>query len=354
MKNLLLSTLLLAAACGPARNIFEKDTTPREAYERQLDRQGVNETPAYREWKAAAAGALAHPLSIALPYRQSGQFGSDKPRALALRLSAVEGQRIEVALDERVAGTLYLELFRADGTLLYSADTLATAFQYPIDAAGDYLLRLQPGIGHAGRYSLSIQKGPSLAFPVAGKHAKAGSFWGADRDGGARRHEGVDIFAPKGTPAIAAAAGVVTSVAEGGLGGKYVFLRPEGRAYNLYYAHLDQQWVQPGQRVKAGDTLGLVGNTGNARNTPPHLHFGVYGFKGAVDPYPFINRSSAEAAALPQRTFPAAIRVKKSKETGGLPVNTQLVPLGLTARGWIAELPDGKPVLLPFSAVQSV
>ena len=54
--------------------------------------------------------------------------------------------------------------------------------------------------------------------------------------------------------------------------------------------------MQAGQRVRAGDTLGLVGNTGNARNTNPHLHFGVYrSGQGAVDPLPFVRRASTPA-----------------------------------------------------------
>jgi hypothetical protein len=54
---------------------------------------------------------------------------------------------------------------------------------------------------------------------------------------------------------------------------------------SLYYAHLDSQSVSSGMRVNVGDTIGFVGNTGNARTTPPHLHFGVTGVETTVDPY---------------------------------------------------------------------
>jgi murein DD-endopeptidase MepM/ murein hydrolase activator NlpD len=63
-----------------------------------------------------------------------------------------------------------------------------------------------------GEYTLSVSVGPSLGFPVSGNKASIGSFWGDNRDGGKRSHEGVDIFAAKLTPAIAAADGVVTGV----------------------------------------------------------------------------------------------------------------------------------------------
>ena len=69
---------------------------------------------------------------------------------------------------------------------------------------------------------------------------------------------------------------------------------------HLYYAHLDRQLVQPGQHVRPGDTLGLVGNTGNARTTVPHLHFGIYqSGRGAVDPWPYLHRADPVPAALP-------------------------------------------------------
>src|SRR5690606_6321435 len=129
----------------------------------------------------------------------------------------------------------------------------------------------------AGRVTVTLAAEPALAFPVEGRGTGAvGSFFGADRDGGARSHHGVDIFAPRGTPVLAAAEGTVSRVRETPRGGKVVWLRDEARGQNLYYAHLDSQLVAGGERVRVGDTLGLVGNTGNARTTPPHLHFGIY------------------------------------------------------------------------------
>jgi murein DD-endopeptidase MepM/ murein hydrolase activator NlpD len=68
---------------------------------------------------------------------------------------------------------------------------------------------------------------------------------------------------------IAAANGRISSVTENNLGGKVMFMRPAGKDFTLYYAHLDEQLVSEGQDVRTGDTIGLVGNTGNARTTPP-------------------------------------------------------------------------------------
>jgi len=217
------------------------------------------------------------------------------------------------------------------------------------------VLCLQPELERTGQYSLSIAVGPSLGFPVSGTKAKAGSFWGASRDGGKRNHEGVDIFAPKGTPAVASEEGMITSVREGGIGGKVVWLRPTGKNYTLYYAHLDQQLVQPGQMVKKGDVIGTVGNTGNARTTPAHLHFGIYTFGGAVDPYPFINKAVKTAPAVPEKSLTHYLKLTKSQKVGTqtITANALVVPLAVTAKGYISESPEGQIFLTPFTAVKS-
>jgi len=131
----------------------------------------------------------------------------------------------------------------------------------------------------------------ALVFPVLGKKSNIGSVWGDERDGGKRKHEGIDIFATKGTPVVAVCDGVITSVGYDELGGKIVYLQADEYSWNAYYAHLDQQKVHVGQVVRKGQVLGTVGNTGNARTTPAHLHFGIYTRNGAVDPLPYVKNS---------------------------------------------------------------
>ena len=155
----------------------------------------------------------------------------------------------------------------------------------------EYVLRVQPEIESVGAYRLNVHSAPTLDFPVSGFDAAAiQSGFGASRDAGAREHHGVDIFAPRGTLAVAALDARVSRVETTGRGGNVVWLQPLFGNLRLYYAHLDSQSVKPGQFVFAGETIGTVGNTGNARTTPPHLHFGVYVRRrgGAWDPYPFL------------------------------------------------------------------
>ena len=78
------------------------------------------------------------------------------------------------------------------------------------------------------------------------------------------------------------------------LGGKTVFISNPKRQFSLYYAHLDSQTVTNGQYVHQGDTVGFIGNTGNARGTVPHLHFGIYTQYGAINPLAFIQPNNKE------------------------------------------------------------
>jgi murein DD-endopeptidase MepM/ murein hydrolase activator NlpD len=109
--------------------------------------------------------------------------------------------------------------------------------------------------------------------------------WGFPRSGG-RRHQGVDMFAVYGMPLYAVADGVVTRVFNNRLGGLSVDLVDDGGT-RYYYAHLSAAHVSAGQRVRAGEVIAANGNSGNARTTPPHLHWQVHPGGGApVNPYP--------------------------------------------------------------------
>ena len=290
---------VLLAACSKNRgplSVFRK-LSPHDAYARRLKDNGFGQTAMGSKWLQTAGSIISNPLNITIPYKETGYFPDEKVSGTALRFDGKRGQKIRVNITKKPVSnfTIYADLFQERSanniTLIASADTLKTTFETEIKQTGKYLLRLQPELLRSGEYTLTITAGPSLNFPVsASGRPHIGSFWGDGRDEGSRKHEGIDIFAVKHTPAIAAAKGTVTGVTVNKLGGNVVFMRPDNEDYTLYYAHLDEQTVQNGQNVQVGDTLGLVGNTGNARTTPSHLHFGIYTNGGAIDPLAFVDR----------------------------------------------------------------
>lgn len=279
--------------------------TPHEQYEQVLLAAGLDQTALGRDWIAAAATVLEGPITISAPYREESYLDPREAVAIAYRIPLRRGQRLEVAFESEPDSSyqVFIDLFfiRPNSDRgprrLASADSLARTLDYLARRDGDYLVRIQPELLRGGRYSISIVVTPSLAFPVFGHDSTAiGSWYGDPRDGGRRRHEGLDIFASRGTPVVAAANGVVRSTRRNRLGGNVVWLRDQfGRSH--YYAHLDTQVVRRGQRLQVGDTLGFVGNTGNARTTPPHLHFGLYS-SGSFDPYPALQQLPTTPASF--------------------------------------------------------
>lgn len=137
---------------------------------------------------------------------------------------------------------------------------------------------------------LSMQEPPArLPIPVAGASSRnLRDSWGAPRSGG-RSHQGIDIFAPRGTPVLATTQGLIWKVGQDPLGGQVVWVLGPGRQLH-YYAHLDRfAAIRSGDLVREGDKLGYVGTTGNARGAPPHLHYGIYvATQGAINPYPLL------------------------------------------------------------------
>lgn len=132
-------------------------------------------------------------------------------------------------------------------------------------------------------------KGEPARLPMPVSRVRAldvADTFGAPRSGG-RRHEGVDIFAPRHTPILSTTAGVVVSVGDNRLGGHAVQILGPGGQWH-YYAHLETFGeIRIGQRVPAGFPIGTVGDSGNAKGTPPHLHYGTYSlFMKAEDPLP--------------------------------------------------------------------
>ena len=176
-------------------------------------------------------------------------------------------------------------------------------------AAGALLTAATPAAGWAAAAPTPTRDGDLRVFPVLGGATYVDDF-GDPR--GARRHEGNDLMAARRTPVLAVADGVVkrwTSRA----GGYMLYLRTSRREY--LYVHLNNDrtlrndnrggpgtayapGVRTGSRVRAGQLIGFVGNSGDADRTNPHLHFEEHRVDGrAMDPY-------ADLLAAPVAVFP--------------------------------------------------
>jgi peptidoglycan LD-endopeptidase LytH len=197
----------------------------------------------------------------------------EQARKIELLLS--RQQKLVASADATVQGLLEQQRRKLaaarQAALLAEAARLAGLGAGP--SAGDFAAPYRPAGGH---YSCPV--GPNNNFIDS---------WHAPRSGG-RQHQGTDVFAPEGSPAYAVTDGVIDKWGNGGLGGITLWLRAaNGDRY--YYAHNAANLATVGTAVKAGDVIALVGKTGNARTTPPHVHFEAHpGGGGAANPYPFL------------------------------------------------------------------
>ncbi|WP_247236313.1 M23 family metallopeptidase [Telluribacter sp. SYSU D00476] len=348
-------------------------TTPREIYERDLRRQKLDRTPAGRAWLRQGEAVLSDSLLVGIPYREKNYF-ADSITAHSYRFTLPAGRRLRVSTDP-IGNDSTLRLFADLFRITETGTTERVAYMAKDDSVISYggskdeslLLRLQTGLHNKATITLDLTTEPVLGFPVAGRgRADIISYWGADRDAGRRRHEGIDIRAPRGTPVVAAADGFVSNVGTNNLGGKVVSVSVTGLSVSLYYAHLDTQLVSIGQRVKQGDTLGTVGNTGNAITTAPHLHFGIYGgWSGARNPLPYVDdrperlpklatsRWIGDTARLAQKA--TVFRTSDLKErVASLDRHSVVWVTGQTARGYRVLLPDGTHGYIGTTTLQPI
>jgi len=126
-------------------------------------------------------------------------------------------------------------------------------------------------------WDINDLRGRSLLVPVRGLDAGdlVSSFH--DARGTSRRHEAIDILAPRGTDVIAVEDGTIAKLFTSKAGGLTVYQFDPLQKYVYYYAHLDRYapGLKEGAAVRKGDLLGVVGTTGNAPANTPHLHFAI-------------------------------------------------------------------------------
>lgn len=150
---------------------------------------------------------------------------------------------------------------------------------------------------HFGRLDLS---GSAFPLPV-GKNYSYRSTWGTGRSwGGARIHEGTDLFTPYGMTVRSTCFGIVETKGWNRYGGWRIGIRDIENRYH-YYAHLAgfEKSLSRGDIVAPGQTIGWVGSSGYGKpgtqgKFPPHLHYGIYRDRGitewAFDPYPLLKQ----------------------------------------------------------------
>ena len=98
------------------------------------------------------------------------------------------------------------------------------------------------------------------------------------RAAGLRRHEAIDIMAPRGTPVRAVEDARVAKLFKSVAGGLTIYLADPSETFTYYYAHLDRYapGLKEDQHVRRGELIGFVGSTGNASEDAPHLHFAIF------------------------------------------------------------------------------
>ncbi len=301
-KNLfsLLFLGILIYGCKQVRKAADVVVQPtaREVYERNYKK----DDSLLLQWKDAFEKAKEDKVQITLPYSESGIFSEENFNVYSYNIQLKEGERIVVQVEKQLdSASVFIDFFHAKNDslktykLIKSAENKSTSLSFEIDKSGFYKVIVQPEMKRMIPFILKIYTQPMYFFPVSGGHNKnVQSFWADPRDAGSRSHEGVDIFADRGTPVVAVSDGRISSTGERGLGGKQVWLRDGLFGKSVYYAHLDSIGVYKGQKVKMGDTLGFVGNTGNAKTTAPHLHFGIYRKSGPVNPFPYIKMTELQ------------------------------------------------------------
>lgn len=271
--------------------------SPRDLFIWRLRVAGLLDSPLGQRWAEAVERAGEQPVQADGQYRITEAFASDEVEAHVYQVTLERGEKLiwQFSRLDTAESRLYASLERREKneqewSTVTDLDADDATNSQIVTKAGDYRIVLQPELFASAEYSLAMANGGSLPFPVEGATQRdIGSTFGVERDGGARKHHGVDIFAERGTPVTAVIDGRVRT-GTSDRGGKHIWL--SGSMIGLgsaryYYAHLDSFEVESGDKVKKDEILGYMGNTGNAITTPPHLHFGIYS-GGPVDPAPFL------------------------------------------------------------------
>jgi murein DD-endopeptidase MepM/ murein hydrolase activator NlpD len=134
-----------------------------------------------------------------------------------------------------------------------------------------------------------------LLIPIEGVQPEQLTRQFSDERGGSRRHEAIDILAPRNTPIRAVEDGTIAKLFLSKAGGITIYQFDPGKDFCYYYAHLERyaDGLHEGQTIEKGQVIGYVGTSGNAPKNTPHLHFAIFRLTEAkhwwegtaIDPY---------------------------------------------------------------------
>lgn len=366
---------LLITACAEKEHIVPEVYKPKhahEAYTIALKELDLDNTALGIDWLNAAQGALTSPKEIKAPFEEKFYILSNEAKAFSYKLSGHQGHKIEVEI-EQIAGDstqIFLDAYEITSDSLVAPKLIASLNEqnkklgFEVVKDSDFIIRFQNELLRSGQFRLKITIVPSLDFPVAGgKKHDIGSLFGVPRDAGRRKHEGIDIFARRHTPIVAPSDGNINwaGVREGSLGGKVIWMRDTIRNQTLYFAHLEDVFVSKGDKVSRGDTIGSVGNSGNAITTAPHLHFGIYS-DGAVDPYNFVVPTKTRTGRIlgSSKYLGQTLRTKRNTTLKSTTKNNPAIQLnknqilfvrGIRSSYYNVELPDGTEGLIFYDDI---
>ncbi len=244
----------------------------RETYE-QLSKTAAAEVEHLQEVEQKRLADERVRLALEAQRREEQRRLAEQQAAQAARRAVEEAQR--AAEQQRAAALQAQQDQVAQSAAAIAAPPANDTVQPPaVDAAGG---------GAPATAAAPADSG--MVCPVLGASAYSDT-WGAPRPGG-RRHEGVDMIAPKGTPLVAVASGTVSRRRQNSNGALTVSLDADNGTH-YFYGHLSSYAGSEG-RVSQGDVIGYVGNTGTTVN---HLHFEVHPGGGApVDPTPYVRNA---------------------------------------------------------------
>lgn len=164
--------------------------------------------------------------------------------------------------------------------------------------AGIVAMTLAAGAAGDSGDDIKALRHHDLTLPVKGikRDALRSNF--DEKRGSSRRHEALDVLAPRNTPVLAVEDGIIAKLFLSKAGGNTIYQFDPTTTYAYYYAHLERyaEGLKDGAKVKRGDVIGYVGTTGNAPPNTPHLHFAIFKLTAdkrwwqgvAIDPYPVL------------------------------------------------------------------